>query len=229
MKSKSFFSEYKKELFFIFLFLFLDLFAFILFTNVKILGFQDSMYELSEINKPQQQEVMRDRSTVMIFGGGIEEDGTMSPALTDRVIQGVKVYRRSPHVNQILITGDDGQRNVNEVSKMRRYAIKMGVPTSSIKVDGRGYGTYESCYRASNTFGLKRVVTVSQEFHLPRIIYSCSSMGIDTIGVGANLGEYDDRVWTPVIREILARGKAWFQVEIAQPDGNNMWEVRFGL
>lgn len=229
MKSNNFFSEYKKELIFLFLFLLLDLFAFVLFTNVKILGFQDKIYELNEINEPQQEEVMTDRSTVMIFGGGIEEDGTMSTALTDRVIQGVKVYRKSPYVDQILITGDDGQRNVNEVSKMKRYAVKMGVATSSIKVDGQGYGTYESCYRASNTFGIKRVTAVSQEFHLPRIIYSCSSMGIDTIGVGADLSEYEDTVWTPVIREMLARGKAWLQVEIVKPDGNNMWEVQFGL
>ncbi|PSO45734.1 MAG: hypothetical protein BRC22_00555 [Parcubacteria group bacterium QH_9_35_7] len=215
MKIKKNWKNYRKEG--LFLFLCLSLLAFLIFSNLHILKFKEKIITPNKNN-------LKNITTVTIFAGGMKNKTEMSNDQKERVIKGVETYKKFDDVKQILITGDDGGRRVNEVSSMKNLALKMGVPSNDIIIDPNGYGTYESCYRAQKTFGIEKMVAVSQSFHLPRIIYICSDFGVKTLGVPASKQEnYLNN------REVLARAKAIWQTEITQPQPDNMWEVKFGF
>lgn len=214
---KNFFATYRKEILLLALFLVLDLFAFVFYSNVHILRFESNIVQAN-------QENLKDTTTVTIFAGGMKKE-QMTEHQRDRVIKGVRVYKSIDDVKQILITGDDGKRRVNEVDAMKALAKQMGVKSEDIIVDPHGYGTYESCHRTNNVFGIEKMAAVSQNFHLSRIAYICSNFGIKTLGISANLSEYDS---SGGLREVLARAKAVWQTEITRPHPRYMWEVFLG-
>lgn len=184
----------------------LNAFAILLFTNSIILQYRSEILSIEEVQPSTQ---------VLVFGGGMNADGTQSIMQMDRVTTGVSLYN-SRKVTDIIMTGDDGENRQNEVDAMMAQAIQYGVPAERVTSDPHGYRTYESCWRARYVYGIKTAIVVSQDFHLPRIIYICRKMGVQVIGVSGNLREYGS-VWAPGPREILARLKAWIQVEITKP------------
>jgi len=157
-------------------------------------------------------------STMLIFGGGMERDGSMSVAQKERVNMAISLYEQGL-VSRMIFTGDDGARRFNEVDAMAAHAIARGVSEEVIEIDRHGYNTYTSCFRAAHEKDIKSLVAISQEFHLSRIIYFCNRFGIDTRGVAADLGKQGIKgvVWSTNIREKLARVKGWFQMEITKP------------
>jgi len=151
----------------------------------------------------------------LIFGAGVKSDGTPTDALRDRIQTGVALYNAGK-VRKLLMTGDNGSIYYDEVTAMKAYAMAQGVPEQDIVLDYAGFRTYDSCYRARDVFGLWNVIAVSQEFHLPRILYTCNNLGIRTKGFVADQHVYlHAGAWE--VREFLARYKAWLDVEIHRP------------
>jgi len=162
------------------------------------------------------------REVALIFGGGMEEDGSMNKMQTDRVIRGIELYK-SGKVDKLMMTGDDGFHHDDEVGAMKAYAVQAGVPAEDILVDPHGYRTYESCYRERVVYGMTSTIAISQSFHLPRIAYLCSRIGIKTTGVSADLRDYNwKNSYYSNIREVLARLKAVWQVEITRPQPTSL-------
>lgn len=170
---------------------------------------------------PYGQYIERDidqlpeRDIALVFGGGMENNGEQTVMQKMRVSTAVELYKKGK-VKKIMMTGDDGGVRFDETSAMVYYARMSGVPVYDILVDPHGYRTYESCYREHEVYHLDRVIAISHEFHLPRIMYLCRSFGIDTIGFSA---DYHGYIQTPQMatREILARVKAWWQVSVTKP------------
>jgi vancomycin permeability regulator SanA len=155
-------------------------------------------------------------STVaLVFGGGMKDATTMSEIQEDRVIRGIELYKAGK-VEKLMMTGDDGARVADEVHPMREYAIVHGVPADDILIDPHGYRTYESCYRARHVYGISQAIAVSQRFHLPRILYMCNTLGVKTAGVAADLRAYPV-LWKMELREVGARLKGWWQIEVTKP------------
>lgn len=157
-----------------------------------------------------------ERPIGLIFGGGMKSSGIMSDMQTDRVIEGVALYKAGK-VTKLMMTGDDGGYVGDEVTFMKQYALEHGVPASDILVDPHGYRTYESCYRERYVYGLTSVIAVSQTFHLSRILYLCQGFGIETLGVAADLRDYGFDGYKMEVREALARLKAFWQLAITRP------------
>lgn len=179
----------------------------ILYARVQIMPYMQYVYH--DMNQ------LPERETALVFGGGMEADGSQSEMQLGRVKAGIDLYKKGK-VKTLMMTGDDGQFRFDEISAMVRYARENGVPPHAIKTDPHGYRTYESCYREGNVYGLKEVIAVSQDFHLPRIVYFCRNFGIDTIGFSADYQGYEYTV-KMAIRETLARVKGWGQVEFTKP------------
>lgn len=128
----------------------------------------------------------------------------------DRVKQGIDLYH-SKKIQKLMFTGDDGASRADEISAMKEFALSSGVPGQDILIDPHGYRTYESCRRARFEYDVREVIAISQSFHLPRIRYLCEHFGIRTFGLSADLRAYDE-VWTPYVREAMARVKAWSEI-----------------
>jgi SanA protein len=131
------------------------------------------------------QEVPYYRVTI-IFGALIEEDGRLSDMLADRVATGADLYHAGK-TDFLLMTGDNSRHSYNEPEAMRRYALQLGVPDEAIVLDYAGFRTYDSCYRARDIFQVKEAILVTQAFHLDRALLTCNALGIDAVGVAADV------------------------------------------
>ena len=153
----------------------------------------------------------------MVFGAGLQRDGSATAVLFDRVATAAELYRDGK-VSKLLLSGDNRFLNYNEPQAMYDVALQLGVPAEALVLDYAGRSTYDTCYRAHAIFGLSRAVLVTQAFHLPRALYLCDSLGMQTFGVVADLRPYQPRAvlfWN--IREIFATAAAWWDVTIAHP------------
>jgi SanA protein len=151
----------------------------------------------------------------LVFGGGMKSTTTMSELQEDRVIRAIELYKAGV-VDILVMTGDDGARIIDEVHPMRDYAIAHGVAAEDVAIDPHGYRTYESCYRAGRVYGMNDIIAISQRFHLSRILYMCNTLGVQTIGVAADLRPYA-AFWKMQLREVGARVKGWWQIEVSHP------------
>ena len=119
---------------------------------------------------------------------------------------------------KILMSGDNRFEEYNEPAAMKAYAVSLGVPEEAIVLDYAGRRTYDTCFRAGEIFGLEEALLVTQKFHLPRALFTCSGMGMKANGVIADLRDYHThslRYWN--IREIPATLVAVWQVWVSRP------------
>lgn len=147
---------------------------------------------------------------ILVLGCAVRPDGSPSHMLEDRILTGVELYQKGLADN-VLMSGD---RSVgyDEVSTMEREAEKLGVPSEKILVDPEGYSTYESLVNLSKTHKGKRILIVTQKYHLHRALYIAEKLGIEAYGVSADLRTYTKQLKYD-LREILARVKDVFWVQ----------------
>lgn len=145
---------------------------------------------------------------IMVLGCGVRDDGSPSAMLLDRLICGVDLYKAKA-APKLLMTGDHGSKAYDEVNVMKNYAIDNGVPSRDVFMDHAGFSTYESIYRARDIFKVKKMVIVTQEYHLYRALYIACQLGIEAKGVACDRYIYEGQTMRE-IREILARDKDFF-------------------
>ncbi len=145
---------------------------------------------------------------VLVLGAGLRPDGSPSDMLHDRVAVGVELYQALDGV-PLLMSGDH-TGNYNEVAAMKSLAESLGVDSDRIILDPKGYSTYESIIRAKEIYGAKRILIVTQEYHLYRALYLAEALGVEAYGVSADLRPYGGQAKREV-RELLARYKDLYQ------------------
>jgi vancomycin permeability regulator SanA len=119
----------------------------------------------------------------LVLGAQVYPDGTPSPFLAARLEIARQLYADGK-VRAILVSGDHMHWEYNEPGVMFQWLLAHGVPTEKIVLDHAGFDTYDSCARANRVFGVKKLIVVTQMFHLPRAITLCRHLGIEATGVG---------------------------------------------
>lgn len=145
---------------------------------------------------------------ILILGAGVK-DGKPKPMLRDRLLTGIELYK-SGAADKIIMSGDHGRADYDEVNVMRAFALEQGVRAEDIFLDHAGFSTYDSVYRAKNIFGAENIIIVSQKYHLYRALYIAESLGVKAAGVSADLNTYGGQLKRD-IREITARDKDFFK------------------
>ena len=151
---------------------------------------------------------LTDIDCILVLGASVENGDTPSPMLRDRLNQGIALYQAGC-APKILMSGDHGSVYYNEVGVMKKYAVSAGVFSEDVFLDHAGFSTYESMYRAKEVFGAKRIVIVTQKYHLTRAVYNARRLGLDAYGVAAEDISYRGQTARNV-REYLAIGKDFF-------------------
>ena len=149
---------------------------------------------------------------IMVLGAGLWDDEP-SPMLQERLDFGLKAYKTGCS-EKLLMSGDHGRKDYDEVNTMKDVAIENGVLADNIFMDHAGFSTYESMYRARDIFQVEKMVIVTQKYHLYRAVYDARKLGIDAYGFAADKKIYPV---TNDVREALARVKDFFYC-IAQPE-----------
>lgn len=170
--------------------------AFVVFTNAYMITYAKK-YIL-----PYDDITEKQFDCIMVLGAGLWGDNP-SPMLAERLDFGLMAYN-SGCSEKILMSGDHGQDNHDEVNTMKNYLVNEGVDKDIIFMDHAGFSTYESMYRAKDIFEVESMLIVTQTYHLYRAVYNARKLGIDAYGFAA------DKLQYPIynhIREIAARSK----------------------
>lgn len=165
---------------------------------------------------------LSDVSCIIVLGCQVYEDGTPSGILNDRLKRAVELYKMGA-APKIIMSGDHGQIEYDEVNAMKQVAIDAGVPSEDIFMDHAGFSTYETMYRAKEIFGADKVIIVTQEYHLYRALYIAQRLGIEAFGVSSDYTTYSGQTKRE-IREILARNKD-FYTSIFKPEPTYLGEA----
>lgn len=155
---------------------------------------------------------------ILILGAGVK-DGKPKPMLRDRLLTGIELYK-SGAAEKIIMSGDHGRADYDEVNVMRAFALEQGVMAEDIFLDHAGFSTYDSVYRAKNIFGAENIIIVSQKYHLYRALYISEKLDVKAAGVSADLNSYGGQLKRD-IREIIARDKDFFKC-IVKPEAEIM-------
>lgn len=145
---------------------------------------------------------------ILVLGAGVYANKYPSNMLEDRLLGGIRLYKLGIS-DRLLMSGDNGRVHYNEVKVMKDFAIKSGIPSEHIFQDHAGFSTYESMYRARDVFAAKKIVIVTQDYHMYRAIYIARALGLDAYGVVSNPRQYQGQQVRD-FREILARAKDVF-------------------
>lgn len=142
---------------------------------------------------------------VLILGCGVRPGGEPSAMLRDRLNMGLSLYKEGA-APKLLMSGDHGTKEYDEVNAMKKYAVDRDVPSQDVFMDHAGFSTYESMYRARDVFEVEKVIIVSQRYHLYRAVYDARALGLDAYGVAAENISYLGQTIRE-LREVLARNK----------------------
>ena len=156
----------------------------------------------------EQARELENVDCILILGAGIWGQNP-SPMLEDRLLQGISLYQEGVS-HKIIMSGDHGRDNYDEVNVMKRFAIEKNVKSEDIFMDHAGFSTYDSMYRAKDVFEAKKIVIVTQKYHMYRALYVAEQLGIEAYGVNSDPQTYSEQ-FIRDIREVLARDKDWFK------------------
>ncbi len=157
-----------------------------------------------QIIKNNDYSNLQDVDCIIVLGAGIWGDKP-SPMLEDRLLEAISLYENNVS-SKIIMSGDHGKEDYDEVNIMKNFAIEKGVSSEDIFMDHAGFSSYESIYRAKEVFEAKKVVIVTQEYHLYRALYIANQLGLEAYGVASDPREYAGQTMRE-LREIFARDK----------------------
>lgn len=117
---------------------------------------------------------MHDKNTkadvAIVLGNKVNEDGTLSKRLEERLNQSIKLFE-TKRVQKIIVSGGLGKEGFWEGTEMQKYLIENNIPTDRIIVDNKGIDT-EATVRNSieimDSLQYKSAISVSQYFHQTR-------------------------------------------------------------
>jgi len=171
---------------------------------------------------PQEAAALEGVDCILVLGCLVKDNGAPSDMLSDRLRRGVELYDMGAS-GKLLMSGDHGREGYDEVSAMKRYALNAGVASADVFMDHAGFSTYESLYRARDVFCAKKIIIVTQEYHLYRALYIAEKLGLEAYGVHADYRGYTGQR-SRDIREVLARVKD-FGTSIFQPEPTYLGET----
>lgn len=147
---------------------------------------------------------------ILILGAGVKNNRP-SLMLEDRLKKGIELYGSVS--KKIIVSGDHGRKYYDEVNIMKEYLIENDVFSNDVFMDHAGFSTYDSIYRTKEIFEAKKIVIVSQEYHLYRALFIADKLGLEAYGVKAEPKEYYGDTYRE-IREKMARIKDFFKTII---------------
>ena len=177
--------------------------SFVAFCNLLII-FSTRKYIFTDSKSVQ------DRYTAICLGARVYKTKTVSHVFRDR-IEGAMKLKEEGKAQKILISGDHGRKDYDEVNSALKYiAIMHNFDDADIFLDHAGFSTYDTMRRARDVFCVTDCTVVTQRFHIARAVWTARALGLDATGfVPEEILPFERSVklsWE--CREILARVKA---------------------
>ena len=126
-------------------------------------------------NPRERLEALPLSDAIIIFGT-LVRDGTVSPLLKERLDAGIAIYIKGK-AYQIVVSN---RKKASLV--MQQYLVKNGIPPSAIALDTTAEKTPDTCrYEKRIHPEQRKLIFVSQGYHLARIRYQCKKLDVTAI------------------------------------------------
>ena len=182
-----------------------------LFINIYMVTItKNRIIDINKING------INDVDAILILGCRVNGDSP-SLMLLKRLEKGYDIYNLL-HTN-VIVSGNGISKDYDEVSVMEKALLDYGIARNDIIKDEKGLSTYDSIYRVKYIYGLKKIIIVTQRYHLYRALYIADKLGIEAIGIEALDIPQKGVMLKNKIREVFARDKNFFKV-IIKPKSN---------
>lgn len=186
-----------------------------LFINIRMItSTKNQIVDISELDN------INDVDAIIVLGCRVNGDSP-SLMLAKRLDKGIEVYNKLN--TKIILTGDHDEKEYDEVNVMRNYILD-SVPSEDIFLDHAGITTYDSIYRAKYIFGAKKIVIVTQRYHMYRALYLANQLDIEAVGVVADDIPQKFIMLKNEIREVLSRDKNYFK-GLIKPKSKYLGEI----
>jgi len=126
----------------------------------------------------------RAADVAVVLGAAVLHGGEPSASLARRVRHAARLWRDGA-VRDLLLTGGVGRFPPSEAEVMRRLAERDGVDPSRIVLEERATTTLESavyCPPIIAAYGWRRVLLVTDAYHLPRSLLAFRRHGVQAHG-----------------------------------------------
>lgn len=116
--------------------LFIVLLCLALVGGITVLGINGHMKKSTsgQILSPEDAAALTDVDCILVLGCYVHDSGRPSDMLADRLHRGIELYQ-SGAAPKLLMSGDHGQKDYNEVKAMKLEAMGKGIPSEDIFMD----------------------------------------------------------------------------------------------
>lgn len=110
--------------------LFIVLLCLALVGGITVLGINGHMKKSTsgQILSPEDAAALTDVDCILVLGCYVHDSGRPSDMLADRLHRGIELYQ-SGAAPKLLMSGDHGQKDYNEVKAMKLEAMGKGIPS----------------------------------------------------------------------------------------------------
>jgi len=193
-----------KNIFKIFLLLFVAGIIFIAWANYSIKKESEAFLSYSTKDVPQAK-------TALLLGTGKTLNNGMPNAYFYNRIKAATDLYKSGKIQYIIVSGDNSTKDYNEPEDMLLTLMQQGIPQDKIIMDHAGFRTLDSVVRAKEIFGQTKLVIISQKFHNERAVFLARKNGMEAFGYNAaDVNKYAGLKTN--MREYLAKAKVYWDL-----------------
>ena len=147
---------------------------------------------------------------VIVPGASVYRSGKLSPVLRQRM-QGAIRYLVAHKGAKLILSGHAIPHGYNETVPMLEFARRNSIPVEDIILDEKGRSTYVTLLNCRRNYPYRRILIVSQEYHLPRALYIAQGLGFEAVGLVVT--EVESSI---PVREYLVRLKDFVLLRISK-------------
>jgi len=116
---------------------------------------------------------------IIILGGGIDGKGILDITSRSRVEKGIEIYGKNKG-SKIIMSGrysfmETKPYTISEAESMKKYAIKLGVPSKDIIIEDKSLDTLGNMYFSRiivDKNKCKDILIVTSDYHMKRSMYA---------------------------------------------------------
>ncbi len=169
------------------------------------------------ISKPDMGSLESETEYVIVLGGGIRRNGTLSPVPLRRLEAAARYLRKHPEARAIVSGGKLPTQKYSEAPELKRCLAVMGVEENRILEEGQALDTIQNFYYSAMMIAAEKgipveqvlsmpVTVVTSHFHLARALRLARRMGFTNVnGIASGI----PLLYVPntYAREVLAYAK----------------------
>ena len=188
----------------------LRIFIALILAGIAAYGGIVGMICIEEAKVPMTLAPYPNYDAIIVLGAQVKADGTLSVQLTWRMDAAIEAYEKK-NVPVVVCGAQGTDEPCPEAEAMREYLIGKGIPEELILADPDSFNTNENLENAKRLLdgfpGVKRVLIVTSDYHVPRSLAIAQDLGFEAEGLGAKC--LPERWLKNHAREALAWCKYW--------------------